>query len=373
MKPKHSILILVLFISVGFYSQNAFGEFSKTEFNLLSHTSDGPMNMFTCQFETKKQLVEFIDLKKGDVVAEIGAGNGINIAILSMFFDSVTFVAQDINAKTLNTNSYNKIIKKYQAYSNKPQTNTFELVIGTMTSSNLPDGKFDKLFIVNSFHDFDKQDEMLDDIYKKLKPNGQFILLEGFSFPGDTQICPDYGPHVLHTLDFEIPRFEKHGFYVTKMRAPYFKALHYGNALVFVKDKKLSESFYKEKNTIDDLVKHSFRFKQNDVASDSVIVKQITDSLKQKINDIVSVYNEFELFIREMGARHLKKMEYTAALNVFKANTTLFPDSYQVWYWLGVAYEKNKVKSMALESYKIALKLNPGNKICLDKVKSMSR
>ncbi|MEO6305854.1 MAG: methyltransferase domain-containing protein [Bacteroidia bacterium] len=368
---------LILFLSIllegRFYSQNQFGEFSKAEFNVSSHSDTEDMNMFSCQFETKKQLVDFIDLKKGDVVAEIGAGDGINIGILSMFFDSITFVAQDIDAKTLKNKSYNKIIKKYQNYSHKTQTNIFELVIGTINSSNLPDNKFDELFIINSFHDFDKQDEMLDDIYKKLKPDGRFILLEGFSFPNDTQVCPDYGPHVLHTLDFELARFEKHGFYVSKMRSPNLKAVHYGNGLVFVKNKKLTEQFYNNKNEIDHLTKQAFRLKQNIIASDSAIVKQITDSLSPKINTIVSVYHEFEVWIKDLGFNHLRKSEYLAAINVFKANTCFFPDSYQAYYWLALACEKNKLYAMALENYKNSLKLNPENKLCINKIKAVTK
>ena len=209
MKTILRFILLLYFTNISStFSQNYFGEFSKTEFKCEPED----LNFFLYLFETKDQLRNFIDLKKGDIVTEIGAGDGINIGVLSMVFDSLTFVAQDIDNKVLNSKTFNKTIKKYTKYRQTPQTNKFETVIGTMTSTNLPDNKFDELFIINSFHDFDKQDEMLDDIYKKLKPNGRFILLEGFSFPNDTQICPDYGPHILHTLDAELPRFEKHGF-----------------------------------------------------------------------------------------------------------------------------------------------------------------
>jgi SAM-dependent methyltransferase len=366
-------VFFIFIIKNAFYSQHEFGEFSKAEFSVTSHNESEGMSMFTYLFETRKQLVEFIDLKKGDIVAEIGAGNGINVSILSMFFDSVTFVAQDIDAKTLNSKSYNKVIKRYLNYTRKNQTNTFELVIGTMTTTNLPDNKFDALFIINSFHDFDKQDEMLDDIYKKLKPGGRFVLLEGFSFPNDTQVCRDYGTHKLNTLDFELSRFEKHGFHVSKMRVPNLKAVHYGNGLVFVKDRKQTDYFYNTKNKVDSLVNQVYRLKQNIIASDSFIVNQITDSLITKIDTIVSVYHEFEVWMKDLGIRHLRKTEYKAARNVFKSNATFFPNSYQAWYWLGFAYEKSKLYNLALESYNTSLKLNPNNRLCKDKIGSMSK
>lgn len=370
MKTILSFVLLFYFANIrSTFSQNYYGEFSKTEFNCAPED----LNFFLWLFETKSQLKDFIDLKKGDIITEIGAGNGINIGVLSMVYDSVTFVAQDIDIKTLTDKTYNKIIKKYSKYRQTPQTNKFEKVIGTKTSTNLPDSKFDELFIINSFHDFDKQDEMLDDIYKKLKPNGRFILLEGFSFPNDTQICPDYGPHILHTLDTELPRFEKHGFYLTKMRSPNFKAAHYGNALVFEKDKKKSAEFYNNKITVDEVVNHSFRLKQNNVATDSLVVSQIFDSLQTNIKNITDVYKGYELWIREVGMKYLMKSEIIAAINILKGNVLLYPLSYQANYWLGFAYEKNKQYDLALTYYNNSLKLNLTNYVCIDKIKATEK
>lgn len=370
MKTILSFVLLFYFANISStFSQNYFGEFSKTEFKC----EPDDLNFFLWLFETKNQLKDFIDLKKGDIVTEIGAGDGINIGVMSMIYDSVTFVAQDINIKVLNDKTYNKIIKKYSKCRQTPQTNTFEKVIGTMTSSNLPDYKFDELFIINSFHDFDKQDEMLDDIYKKLKPNGRFILLEGFSFPNDTQICPDYGPHILHTLDSELTRFEKHGFYLTKMRSPNCKAAHYGNALVFEKDKSKSAEFYNNKTTVDKVVNHSFRLKENNVAKDSTVVSQIFDSLQTNIKNITDVYKGYELWIREVGMKHLMKSEVISAINILKGNVLLYPLSYQANYWLGFAYEKNKQYDLALTYYNNSLRLNPTNYVCIDKIKATEK
>lgn len=368
MKTILCLITLFYFTNISaVHSQSYFGEFSKVEFQCEPED----LNFFLWLFETKDQLKTFIDLKKGDIVAEIGAAEGLNIGVLSIVYDSIKFIAQDIDTKVLNDKEFNKTIKKYAKYRQAPQTNKFEKVIGTMTCTNLPDNKFDELFIINSFHDFDKQDEMLDDIYKKLKPDGRFILLEGFSFPNDTQICPDYGPHILHTLDAELPRFEKHGFYLTKMRSPNCKAAHYGNALIFEKDKKKSLDFYKAKLDIDDLVNHTFRLKQNDIASDSAIVNRIIDSIQPNIKSIVNVYRGYELWMREIGMKHLMKSQIIAAINVLKGNVELFPLSYQTNYWLGVAYEKNKQYEMSLKYYNNSLKLNPTNSVCINKIKTI--
>ncbi len=157
------------------------------------------------------------------------------------------------------------------------------------------------------------------------------------------------------------------------MKAPNCKAFHYGNALVLIKDKNKSEQFYKRKNEIDNLVSHAFRFKQNDIAKDSVIMKQITDSILTKLPEITSVYKLFEVWIKDIGFNHLKKAEYLAAINIFKSNTHFFPNSYQAFYWIALAYEKNKSYDLALANYKLSLNLNPSNNPCKDKIAEVNK
>ncbi len=370
MKPILRLITLCFFLNTtNISAQDYFGEFSKTEFNC-----DGEdLNFFLWLFENKTQITNFLDIKKGDKVVEIGAGNGINFGVMSMLYDSVNFTAQDINETALNRISLNKLIRKYTKYSGKPQTNTFEIVIGNLTSTHLKDNTYDEAFIINSLHDFDKQEEMIDDIGKKIKQDGKFILLEGYSFPGDTQTCPDYGPHVLHTLDFELARFEKHGWYLTKMRAPNFKAAHYGQALIYERDKNKSLAFYTKKKNVDEVISHAFRFRDNVVASDAALMLQITDSLKPRIRDINQAYTGFETWLRELGYKHMMKAEYQAAENIFKSIIDLYPTSYQTYYWLAYAQEKQSKFELALKNYSDALAKSPNNEACIKKVKQMEK
>lgn len=358
MKTPLIILFSVfLLINTSLFSQKYIGALSQTEFNL----SADKMNFFANMFETKKQFYEFMDIKKGDVIAEIGAAEGLNLGVLSVLYDSITFYAQDIDAKALSQKKLNKTINYYSKKRSSVQTNTFKRVIGTMTSTNLPNNTFDQILIISSFHDFDKKDEMLDDISEKLKPNGKLIILDGYSFVGDTQRCPDNGGHILTTLDIEIKRFEKHGFYLTKMRSPNCNAAHYGNGLVFEKNKAKSEEFYKHKNLIDPLVSHSFRFKQKSVSSDSLIVKQITDSLITRIDEITKVYPEFEVWMKDIALRHLRKLNYQAAINILEANKKLFPNSIHAYYWLSLAYKENKQTEISKKYLSDYEKLRTGN------------
>jgi tetratricopeptide (TPR) repeat protein len=102
-------------------------------------------------------------------------------------------------------------------------------------------------------------------------------------------------------------------------------------------------------------------------------MKQITDSILTKLPQITSVYKLFEVWIKDIGFKHLKKAEYLAAINVFKSNTDLFRNSYQAYYWLALAHEKNKSYDLALKNYNLSLKLNPSNDLCKDKIKEVNK
>ncbi|HEY1040141.1 MAG TPA: methyltransferase domain-containing protein, partial [Bacteroidia bacterium] len=128
-------------------------------------------------FENETDLVDFFEFQKGQQVAEVGTGNGHNIAGFSLISDSISFYAQDIDIKALNEKSFAKALDKVKKYKSS-NTCTFKLCIGTEKATNLPVASFDKIILSASFHEFTFIDEMLSDIYKKLKPGGKLYVVE---------------------------------------------------------------------------------------------------------------------------------------------------------------------------------------------------
>jgi ubiquinone/menaquinone biosynthesis C-methylase UbiE len=370
MRPLLIVIHLTCLLSTTFCSaQKHHGELARAEFNC----SANKLGFFEWMFDTKKEFLDFVDIKKGDVAAEIGAGDGVNIGILSLLTDSVTFYAEDIDAKSLTQKHLNKSIHRYEKIKGTKQTNRFQLVLGTISASKLPDTLFDKILIIDSYHDFDNKDDMLEDISRKLKTNGQLLILDGFSFVGDTQTCYASGRHVISTLDVELKRFAKHGFYLNKIRSPDCYAIHYGNALVFEKDKNKSDAFYRLKNEIDPLVLQSFRFKIKDVASDQKAMRTLADSLLTRIQVISSVYKEYEAWVKDIALWHLGRSNFQAAINICTANTRFYPNSYQAFYWLGLAYQEDKQYALAWQNFKISLSLKPDNIACIQKIQTVEK
>lgn len=159
--------------------------FMALSFSLLSWAGNGDKVVFSDKvygnvanyFENEADLLGFFAFQKGDVVAEIGAYEGQNIGGFALLTDSITFYAQDINTKTLSRKKFDKIIRRCSKIK-KPITSTFHVCIGTEKESRLPDGIFDKIILISTLHEFDLMDEMIADIYKKLKHGGRLYVLE---------------------------------------------------------------------------------------------------------------------------------------------------------------------------------------------------
>ena len=65
----------------------------------------------------KEKCIDTISFHKGEIVADIGAGNGYIEAMLSMFNDSLTFYIQDIRKQIKNDGLFYVVNPQYDDYS----------------------------------------------------------------------------------------------------------------------------------------------------------------------------------------------------------------------------------------------------------------
>ena len=66
-----------------------------------------------------------------------------------------------------------------------------------------------------------------------------------------------------------------------------------------------------------------------------------------------------EWLIKSMGLSFLSRNKIEEAIGIFKLNSQLYPESWDVYYNLAEAYMKNDNKEMAIKNYQKALELNP--------------
>ncbi|MFH0842126.1 MAG: methyltransferase domain-containing protein [Bacteroidota bacterium] len=134
-------------------------------------------NIDSIKKELASRCIDTIEFKKGEIVADIGAGNGYLEGMLTLFTDSVTFYIQDIDTSICNQLTVNQVVDFYKNLNKKPFTNKLIPVNGSDSTTNLPDDTFDKILMLYTYQYIKKPIPFISDVKKKLKKDGFFYVV----------------------------------------------------------------------------------------------------------------------------------------------------------------------------------------------------
>lgn len=132
-------------------------------------------------FKQKGKELAFYNFNAGQTVASIGAQCCNWEAAFAAATDSVRFYLEDIDSTYFNRKQAEFAWSYYGNLREKPMSSTYKMVLGNEKKTNLPDSLFDKILIINSFHEFAFKKEMLQDISTKLKPAGLLYIDEALA------------------------------------------------------------------------------------------------------------------------------------------------------------------------------------------------
>ena len=119
--------------------------------------------------EQPSKIVDALDLKDTDVVADIGAGTGyMSFRIAPKVSDGKVF-AVDIQPEMLDIIDF---------YKKRTKINNVEPVLATVTNPNLPSKSVDLALMVDAYHEFEYPKEVMEGVVKSLKPGGRAVLVE---------------------------------------------------------------------------------------------------------------------------------------------------------------------------------------------------
>jgi ubiquinone/menaquinone biosynthesis C-methylase UbiE len=117
------------------------------------------------------QLLAALHLKEGDVVADVGCGNGFYTYKFAPLVGAKGRVyAIDIQPEML------ELLRK-EGEARHLGTNVTP-ILGTVVDPKLPPASVDLAFLVDVYHEFDHPVEMLAALKKSLKPAGRLVLVE---------------------------------------------------------------------------------------------------------------------------------------------------------------------------------------------------
>jgi len=160
--------------------------------------------------KVKQKEIGFYDFRAGQTVASIGAQCCHWEAAYAATTDSITFYLEDIDSSRFKKAQADFAWNYYGTLRDRPMTSTYKMVLGDERSTSLPKNTFDKILIINSFHEFIFRAEMLADIKKKLKAGG--ILYIDEALPKKQGQLHGICNLPMLTNEETIALFEKNGF-----------------------------------------------------------------------------------------------------------------------------------------------------------------
>ncbi|MBC5992602.1 class I SAM-dependent methyltransferase [Pontibacter cellulosilyticus] len=119
--------------------------------------------------ENSLRAIDNMMLQPKSVVADIGAGTGFYTFKVAERVPEGKVYAVELQDAFINT------LKKRKQ---ELKAANVEVVKGGIKSINLPDASLDLAFMVDVYHELEYPQEMLQAIYKALKPGGKLLLLE---------------------------------------------------------------------------------------------------------------------------------------------------------------------------------------------------
>lgn len=317
--------------------------------------------------EKFRPVMNYYDIKEGDVVADIGAANGWLDCVFSVMCDSVKFFIQDIDTRRLK--QFDKVNEYYSSIKSTPQTNSFSLVVGSEKRTELPDGLFDKIIIHNTFHELSDAENIVKDLAKKLKPNGKIFVSDQFSNSYRKIQHKGCGLSA-EKASFVVDHFSFSDLYLTGMAEPDNSLENY---LRFEFDKKKSAEFHQKKNELEVFIKELDKLNVSEINSDSVAIKDILLKITPHLKKIQNLYPLIERYLNSLGYLLLKDQQIQSAINVLKANVTFFPESSNAYDSLGEAYFMEKDYDLSYRNYKKSLQLDPENKNAEKKITEINQ
>ncbi len=123
-------------------------------------------------YQKPDKVIENMKLKEGDVVCEVGAGSGYFTPFLSKVVGSTGKVyAEDPQPEFLDVLRQKK---------EKHGLRNVEIVLGTYTDTNLPDGLCDVTFVLDTYHHFEWPKSMLAAMKRDTKARGRLVIVDWY-------------------------------------------------------------------------------------------------------------------------------------------------------------------------------------------------
>lgn len=128
--------------------------------------------------EQPQQVVDALNLKPTDIVADIGAGTGYFSFRIASLVPQGKVLAVDIQPEMIDILNFLK---------DENKINNVEPVLASIDNPNLPKESINLALMVDAYHEFEYPKEVMEGIVQALKPEGRVVLVE---YRGENPLIP---------------------------------------------------------------------------------------------------------------------------------------------------------------------------------------
>ncbi|MEZ5304363.1 MAG: methyltransferase domain-containing protein [Verrucomicrobiales bacterium] len=129
-------------------------------------------------FDNREKIVEAAQIKKGDVVADVGSGTGV--------FEPILSKAVGDEGKVIAVDIVQKFLDRIAALSEKAGLKNISTHLCKEDSVDLPADSVDKVFICDTYHHFEYPMSTMASIHQALKPGGEVIVVDFKRIEGES-------------------------------------------------------------------------------------------------------------------------------------------------------------------------------------------
>lgn len=121
------------------------------------------------QEERTDRLLNQLNLRRNDVVVDLGAGTGYFSFPIAKKLPQGKVLAVDIQPEMLSMIEQRKI---------RQGINNIDTLLASVTNPNIPAASADVVLLVDAYHEFSHPREVMEGVVEGLKPGGQVVLVE---------------------------------------------------------------------------------------------------------------------------------------------------------------------------------------------------
>jgi ubiquinone/menaquinone biosynthesis C-methylase UbiE len=174
--------------------------------------------------EKPEELLDALGIKKGDVVADIGAGPG--------FFSLRAAQHVGPRGKVFAVDVQQEMIDGLRRMTRKAGLENIVPILGSVEDPKLPENSVDEVLIIIAYHEFSHPAEMMHHIYTAMKQDARMLIVEYKAEDPDSRVSPAHKMRATDILS-EISGF---GFRLDKV----IDMIPTQHVFVFKKDNRLN-------------------------------------------------------------------------------------------------------------------------------------